>query len=31
MDNQGYLLFKFGEDLSADELFTMAEEIIDNQ
>lgn len=31
MDGQGYLLFKFGEDLSADELFAMAEEIIDNQ
>ena len=31
MDGQGYSLFKFGEDLSADELFAMAEEIIKNQ
>ena len=31
MDGQGYYLFKFGEDLSADEMFGMAEEIINNQ
>ena len=31
MDGQGYYLFKFGEELSADEMFGMAEEIIDNQ
>lgn len=31
MNGQGYYLFKFGEDLSADEMFGMAEEIIDNQ
>lgn len=31
MDDQGYYLFKFGEELSADEMFGMAEEIIDNQ
>ena len=31
MDGQGYYLFKFDEDLSADEMFGMAEEIINNQ
>ena len=31
MDGQGYYLFKFGEDLRADEMFGMAEEIINNQ
>ena len=31
MDGQGYYLFIFGEDLSADEMFGMAEEIINNQ
>lgn len=31
IDGQGYSLFKFGDDLSSDELFAMAEEIINNQ
>ena len=31
MDGQGYSLFKFGEELSAEEMFAMAEEIIDAQ
>ncbi len=31
MGDQGYSLFKFGEDLGIDEMFAMAEEIIDNQ
>ena len=31
MDGQGYYLFKFGEDQRADEMFGMAEEIINNQ
>ena len=31
MDGQGYSLFKFGEDLGAEEMFGMAEEIIAGQ
>lgn len=31
MDGQGYSLFKFGDDLSAEEMFAMAEEIIAGQ
>ena len=31
MDDQGYSLFKFGDDLGIDEMFVMAEEIIDKQ
>lgn len=31
LGGQGYSLFKFGDDLSIDEMFDMAEEIIDSQ